>query len=72
MTPKFYMASNDVMDRREWDESIYIISKSGYGALKNTEINKGSITIVADFSPEFNLQFRWRSEHQPKNHRAYQ
>ena len=33
---------------------------------------KGSVTIVADFSPEFNLQFRWRSEHQPKNRRAYQ
>ena len=33
---------------------------------------KGSVTIVADFSPEFNLQFGWRSEHQPKNHRAYQ
>ena len=33
---------------------------------------KGSVTIVADFSPEFNIQFRWRSEHQPKNHRAYQ
>ena len=36
------------------------------------EKHKGSVTIVADFSPEFNLQFRWRSEHQPKNHRAYQ
>ena len=35
-------------------------------------ISKGSVTIVADFSPEFNLQFRWRSEHQTKNHRAYQ
>ena len=34
--------------------------------------HKGAITIVADFSPEFNLQFRWCSEHQPKNHRAYQ
>ena len=22
---------------------------------------KGSLTIVADFSPEFNIQFRWRS-----------
>ena len=34
--------------------------------------NKGCVTIVADFSPEFNLQFRWRSEHQTKNHSAYQ
>ena len=35
-------------------------------------LSKGSVTIVADFSPEFNLQFHWRSEPQPKNHRAYQ
>ena len=33
---------------------------------------KGSLTIVVDFSPEINLQFRWCSEHQLKNRRAYQ
>ena len=28
---------------------------------------KASVTIMADFSPEFNPQFRWRSKHQTKN-----
>ena len=27
----------------------------------SNKMPKGSVTIVADFSPEFNLQFRWRS-----------
>ena len=45
---------------------------SGFLGEFKSEHCKGSVTIVADFSPEFNLQFRWRSEHQPKNHRAYQ
>ena len=34
---------------------------------------KASVTIVADFGPEFNPPFRWRSKHQTKkNHNAYQ
>ena len=28
---------------------------------------KASVTIIADFSPEFNPPFRWRSKHQTKN-----
>ena len=32
---------------------------------------KASVTIFADFGPEFNPQFRWRSKHQTKNHCAY-
>ena len=30
------------------------------------------VTIMADFSPEFNPPFRWRSKHQPKNYCSYQ
>ena len=29
--------------------------------------NKASVTIMADFSPEFNPPVRWRSKHQTKN-----
>ena len=29
--------------------------------------SKASVTIMADFSPEFNPPFRWRSKHQTKN-----
>ena len=28
---------------------------------------KASVTIMADFSPELNPPFRWRSKHQTKN-----
>ena len=28
---------------------------------------KASVTIMADFSPEFNPPVRWRSKHQTKN-----
>ena len=30
-------------------------------------VSEGSVTIVADFSPEFSPPFRWRSKHQTKN-----
>ena len=32
---------------------------------------KASVTILADFGPEFNSPFRWRSKHQTKNHSAH-
>ena len=32
---------------------------------------KASVTILADFGPEFNPPFRWRSKHPDKNHCAY-
>ena len=32
---------------------------------------KASVTILADFGPEFNPPFRWCSKHQTKNHSAY-
>ena len=32
---------------------------------------KASVTILADFGPEFNSPFRRRSKHQTKNHSAY-
>ena len=32
---------------------------------------KASVTILADFGPEFNPPFRWRSKHQTKNHSTY-
>ena len=31
---------------------------------------KASVTILADFGPEFNPPFPWRSKHQTKNHSA--
>ena len=31
------------------------------------KFNKASVTIRADFSPEFNPPIRWRSKHQTKN-----
>ena len=37
----------------------------------NSKIAEASVTILADFCPEFNPQFRWRSKHQTKNHSAY-
>ena len=33
---------------------------------------KGSVTIVAGFSPEFDHPFLWRSKHQTKNVCLYQ
>ena len=33
--------------------------------------SKASVTILADFGPEFDPPFRWRSKHQTKNHSAY-
>ena len=34
--------------------------------LTENHIHKASVTIMADFSPEFNPPFRWRSKHQTK------
>ena len=39
--------------------------------LKAENSYKASVTIFADFGPEFNPPFRWRSKHQTKNHCAY-
>ena len=36
-----------------------------------TKVKEASVTILADFGPEFNSPFRWRSKHQTKNHSAY-
>ena len=33
----------------------------------NADFGKASVTIMADFSPEFNPPVRWRSKHQTKN-----
>ena len=35
------------------------------------KLEEASVTILADFGPEFNPPFRWGSKHQTKNHRAY-
>ena len=35
--------------------------------LSSIKITKASVTIMADFSPEFDPPVRWRSKHQTKN-----
>ena len=45
-------------------DNIYIYSKQ----CKTLQLhNKASVTIMADFSPEFDPPVRWRSKHQTKN-----
>ena len=38
-----------------------------YWMLKLNRTVKASVTIMADFSPEFDPPVRWRSKHQTKN-----
>ena len=38
--------------------------------LGHVGVYKASVTILADFGPEFNPPFRWRSKNQTKNHSA--
>ena len=50
---------------------------SGQGQLISDNIHrvpklyKASVTILADFGPEFNPPFSWRSKHQTKYHTSY-
>ena len=62
-----FVDNKDILERKQTDLTVSI-------KLCNTFpfVNKESVTIVADFSPEFNPPFRWRSKHETKNHRAYQ
>ena len=48
---------------------LYIIQRDGDIILTKS---KASVTIMADFSPEFNPQVRWRSKHRTKNDCQYQ
>ena len=64
---------------REWRRSLLTYGKN-LNIISNKNItilqelkkpSKASVTILADFGPEFNSPFRWRSIHQAKNHSAY-
>ena len=48
-----------------------VIQKENKVNVLVTEYIQASVTILADFCPEFNPPFRWRSKHQTKNHCAY-
>ena len=43
-----------------------VSNRDSYPIISDTGFLKASVTIRADFSPEFNPPVRWRSKHQTK------
>ena len=49
----------------------FLLSLSCILCKDTIDVFQASVTILADFGPEFNPPFRWRSKNQTKNHSAY-